>query len=61
MRERNRMLTDIIEAARGVRATVDQLFDTMDGREWNADLWDEVAPLVLKLAGRESFESPDNA
>jgi hypothetical protein len=53
-------LTDIIGDLRDIRADIDELFETMDGREWNSDLWDEVAPLVLRLAGRESFQSPDD-
>jgi hypothetical protein len=53
-------LTDIIGDLRDLRADIDELFEVMDGREWNGDLWDEVAPLILKLAGRHAFRSPDS-
>jgi hypothetical protein len=38
---------------------MDSIHVAMDGVEWNADLWDVVAGIVL-ATGRAPFRSPDD-
>lgn len=37
---------------------LDAIHAAMDGAEWNSDLWDTVAELVL-ATGREPFSPPE--
>ena len=38
--------------------TLDAIHRAMDGNEWDSDLWDVVADLILET-GRPAFAPPD--